>query len=113
MSTLDGADSAQLCEVLDIVLEDEEIGRAFAGQSNKRVVVIFDRSCDFFAVNQFHAHRRAVLDEVLQIADLLQRLFRRPRRSFALLSRIRFSYLFFRVSRGSTETPASFEEDAV
>jgi hypothetical protein len=76
--------SAQFHQVLDVVLEDEQIGRAFAGEPDERMIVVFDGAGDFFTIDQLHPHGRAVFDELLQIPDFFQRLFRRAR-SLALL----------------------------
>jgi hypothetical protein len=73
------------------------------------MVVILDSSGDFLAVCHLYAHLGAVLDQLFQVANLFQRLFRRAR-TLTLLSRNVFSYRFLRVCWGSTETPPSCEE---
>src|SRR5436305_11151540 len=64
-------------KVLDIVLENEKIGFALARQANEGLIVVLDHSRHFFPIRQFHAHRRGVLDQALEIPDLFKRLFRR------------------------------------
>jgi hypothetical protein len=93
------------------VLKDEQIRRAVAGEPNEGMIVVLDGAGDFLAIDQLHSHRSAVFNEALEIPDFLQCLFRRAR-PFSLLSRIRVSYLFFRIAWGSTETPPSCTEEA-
>src|ERR1051326_2798368 len=101
--------SAKFHEVLDVVLEDEQIGGAVACQPDERMIVVCNRAGDFFTIGELPAHRRGVFNEPLQVADLFQCLFGGPR-TFSLLSRSRISYRFFRVCWGSTEMPPSCEE---
>ena len=66
-------------DVLDVVLEDEQVRFAFTGEANEGVIVILDDTDDFLAAGHLHAHRRAVLNQLLEILRLLEGLFRRTR----------------------------------
>src|SRR5882762_11892534 len=64
-------------DIHDLVLVDEEIRRAFAGQTDHVAVVIFDPAVDDFAVGQLHAHRLLLFAEELQVRSFFKRVFSR------------------------------------
>ena len=68
-----------LVQVLDVVLEDEQIRRAGAGDADKALVVVLDHAIHLFVVAQLDAHRNFFIDEMLEIVDLFERLFGRTR----------------------------------
>jgi hypothetical protein len=70
---------AFLGDVHNLVLEDEQIGRAFAGQSNHVLVEIFDPSVDGLAVHEFDRYRLLLLSNGLEKRCLLIRVLRRGR----------------------------------
>src|SRR5689334_5263899 len=67
----------QFVEVFNIVLEQEQIGLAGAGDTDEVRVVELDRSVDFLVIAQTHADRCFLLDQVLQITNLFKSLFGR------------------------------------
>src|SRR5215831_17746896 len=69
---------AQFAEVLDVMLEDEEVRLAVAGQPDKRLVVVFDHADHFLSVVHSDAHRRGALDQALEILRLFKGLLGRP-----------------------------------
>jgi hypothetical protein len=72
-------------KVLDVVLEDEKIRLALAGQPDERLVVILDRPHHFFAAVHLYANRRAALDQQLEVLGFLEGLFGRASRFSTLL----------------------------
>src|SRR5882757_1147967 len=62
-------------DIHDLVLVDEKIRRAFAGQTDHVAVVIFDPAVDDFTVGQLHAHRLLFFAEELQIGSFFKRVF--------------------------------------
>src|SRR5581483_3755182 len=64
-------------DVHDLVLVDEQVGRAFARQADHSLVVVFDPPFDGFAVHQLHGNLRLLLTECLQVSGFLIGLFRR------------------------------------
>ena len=68
---------ALFLEVLDVVLENEEVGLALAGQADEGPVVVFNRAYHFLPILHLHADGRGILNQALEIPDLFKRLFRR------------------------------------
>ncbi len=71
--------SGNLVQVLDVVFEDEEIRNVRAGDADETLIVIFDGSAHFFAIDQLHAHGNLRFDQTLQVLDLFKGLLRRAR----------------------------------
>ena len=63
-------------EVLDVVLENKQVGIALSGEANERLVVVFDDSDHLFSIFQFDPDRRRMLDQLFEIFGLFKRLFR-------------------------------------
>jgi len=57
---------AFLGDVHNFVLEDEQIGRAFAGQADHVLVKILDPSVDGLAIHQFDRYRLLLLSNRLE-----------------------------------------------
>src|SRR3954471_14910562 len=66
-------------EVFNVVLEDEQIRFAIAGEPDEALIVVFDHAGDLFAVGHFHANGSALFNQALQILGLFESLFRRAR----------------------------------
>ena len=66
-------------EVLDVVLEDEKVGFALAGQADEGLVVILDDADHFFSIFQLDPDQRRILDQLFEILCLFKRLFRGAR----------------------------------
>jgi hypothetical protein len=60
------------------VLEDEEVRGLRAGYAKKSPVVIFHNTGDLLVIGEFHANGDFLFNQVLQILDFLESLFRRP-----------------------------------
>jgi hypothetical protein len=76
--------SALFLNVLDVVFEDEEVGLAITGEADERLIVILDHALDLLAVFHLHADGSGMLDELLEVFDLFERLLRGAS-AFALL----------------------------
>ena len=61
-----------LRNVHDFVLEDEQIGRALAGEAHHILVVILDPSLDNLAVHQLNADALLLLSQGLQISGFFK-----------------------------------------
>jgi hypothetical protein len=72
-----------LVKILDIVLEDKQVGFAGSGDANKTLIVIFNDPANLLIVAQFDAHQYFLVDQVFQVLDLLECLLWRTR-AFAL-----------------------------
>ena len=70
---------AFLDQVLDIVLEDEQVGQAGARDADEGGVVVFDDAANLLIVAEAHANGRAALDQALQVFRFLERMLGRPR----------------------------------
>ena len=70
---------AFLGDVHDLVLENEKIGRALAGQSDHVLVKILDPSLDGLAVHEFDRYRLLLLSNGLEEQCLLIGVLRRGR----------------------------------
>ena len=49
------SDLRDLVKIFDVVLEDEQIRRAGAGDADETLIVIFDHAAHFFVVAELHA----------------------------------------------------------
>lgn len=87
-----GALRRLLGKILDLVLENEKIRRILSCEPNKGVVVIFNNTAHDFAVGEMDAHRRRLVDQLLQITDFLKSLLGRPCARFTVLCRSYFSW---------------------
>jgi hypothetical protein len=76
--------------VFDFVLEDEQVRLTGSGQADERLVIILDHPDNFFPVHQLDPHRRPVLDQLLEVPGLFERVLGRAP-TFALLCRTYFS----------------------
>jgi hypothetical protein len=64
-------------EILDIVLENEQVGLSLAGQPDERLIVILDRTYHFFTAGHLDADRCGPLDQQLEVFGLLEGLLGR------------------------------------
>src|SRR5215831_11167625 len=81
-------------QIFNVVFENEEVRQTIASNADEALIVILDGALHLFAVEHFHAHRRAVLDQLFEILDLLEGLLRSAR-GFSLLCRTQSSCFFF------------------
>src|SRR5580658_10190711 len=61
------------------MFEDEKVGSALARDTNEAMIEIFDDSANHFIVAQLHADTGFNFDQMLEVLDLFERLFRRTR----------------------------------
>ncbi len=66
-------------DVHDLVLEDEQVGSALAGQPNHIPVVILDPAADRLAIQQFHGNRLLLFSQRFKESSFLIGVFRRRR----------------------------------
>ena len=68
-----------LVQILDVVLEDEQVGRARSRDANKALIVILDHAAHFLVIAESDADGNSLFDQVFQVLDFFERLLRRPR----------------------------------
>jgi len=71
--------SAIFRDIHDLVLEDEEIGGALAGEPHHVLVVILDPSVDGLAVQELNGDRLLLLPQRLEERSFLESILRRRR----------------------------------
>ena len=74
-----GTTSGRFVQIFDVVFEDEEIGSVFACDADEAMVEIFDDPANDFIVAQFYADTRFYFDQMFEVFDLFESLFRGTR----------------------------------
>jgi hypothetical protein len=64
-------------QILDIVLEDEKVRFAAAGEADEGLVVILNDADDLLVILHLHADGRGIFDQALEVFGLFKCLFRR------------------------------------
>src|SRR5258708_30264330 len=66
-------------QVFNVVLEDEQIRFASAGEPDEALIVVFDHAGNFFAIGHLDANGSALFNQALQILGLFESLLWRAR----------------------------------